>query len=112
MIEINNNFLGYLYDGSEQAGEGGGEESGEESGRQGQGGGGETGSMSMRMRMIREDNVKEIDEPKARGPKGLNFPDGNFQRAKTFQKKCVNRFRDKKVRKSFLRQKSMRKFFL
>ena len=31
-----------------------------------------------------------------RGPKSLNFPDGNFQRAKTFRTKCVNRFRDKK----------------
>ena len=38
-----------------------------------------------------------------RGPKSLNFPDGNFQRAKTFRTKCVNRFRDKK---------SVRKFFL
>ena len=53
--------------------------------RQGQGGGGETGSMSMSM--IREDNVKEIDKPKARGPKSLNFPDGKFQCAKTFQTK-------------------------
>ena len=41
-----------------------------------------------------------------RGPKSLNFPDGNFQRAKTFRTKCVNRFRDKKsVRKFFLWQK-------
>ena len=32
----------------------------------------------------------------ARGPKSLNFPDGNFQRAKTFRTKCVNRFHDKK----------------
>ena len=29
-------------------------------------------------------------------PKRLNFPDGNFQRAKTFRTKYVNRFRDKK----------------
>ena len=42
----------------------------------------------------------------SRGPKSLNFPDGNFQRAKTFRTKCVNRFRDKKsVRKFFLWQK-------
>ena len=47
-----------------------------------------------------------------RGPKCLNFPDGNFQRAKTFQTKCVYRFRDKKTRKSFSRQKSVHKFFL
>ena len=39
-----------------------------------------------------------------RGPKSLNFPDGKFQCAKTFWTKCVNRFCDKKVRKSFLRQ--------
>ena len=81
-------------DGSEQAGEGGGKESGEESSRQGQGGGGETGSMSMRM--IREDNVKEIDKPKARGSKGLNFPDGKFQCTKTFQTKYENLFCAKK----------------
>ena len=31
-----------------------------------------------------------------RGPKSLNFLDGNFQRAKTFRTKCVNRFRDNK----------------
>ena len=30
-----------------------------------------------------------------RGPKSLNFPDGNFQRAKAFRAECVNRFRDK-----------------
>ena len=41
----------------------------------------------------------------SRGPKSLNFPDGNFQRAKTFRTKCINRFRDKKTRKSFSRQK-------
>ena len=40
-----------------------------------------------------------------RGPKGLNFPDGNFQRVKTSQTKCVNHFRDKKTRKLFSRQK-------
>ena len=44
--------------------------------------------------------------PMCRGPKSLNFPDGNFQRAKTFRKKCVNRFCDKKTRKSFWRQKN------
>ena len=32
----------------------------------------------------------------SRGPKSLNFPDGNFQRAKTFRTKWVNGFRDKK----------------
>ena len=42
---------------------------------------------------------------KGRGPNSLNFPYGNFQCAKTFQTKCVNRFRDKKTRKSFWRQK-------
>ena len=31
-----------------------------------------------------------------RGPKSLNFPSGNFQRAKTFRTKCVNHFRAKK----------------
>ena len=31
-----------------------------------------------------------------RGPKSLNFPNGNFQRAKTFRTKCVNRFCNKK----------------
>ena len=36
-----------------------------------------------------------------RGPKSLNFPDGNFQRAKTFQTKC---FREK-TRKPCSRQK-------
>ena len=40
----------------------------------------------------------------ARGPKSLNFPDGNFQRAKTFRTRCVNRFREK-TRKPCLRQK-------
>ena len=43
-------------------------------------------------------NVEEVifsgDFP--RGPKSLNFPDGNFQRAKTFRMKCVNCFRKKK----------------
>ena len=34
-----------------------------------------------------------------RGPKSLNFPDGNFQRTKTFRTKCVNRFRDKCIKK-------------
>ena len=33
--------------------------------------------------------------PHSRGPKSLNFPDGNFQRAKTFRTKCVNCFREK-----------------
>ena len=48
-----------------------------------------------------------------RGPKSLNFPDGNFQRAKTFQTKCGNRFRDKKSAEIvFVTKKSMRKFFL
>ena len=28
----------------------------------------------------------------SRGPKSHNFPDGNFQRAKTFRAECVNRF--------------------
>ena len=45
------------------------------------------------------------EEDEDRGPKSLNFPDGNFQRAKTFRTKCVNRFRDKKARKLFSRQK-------
>ena len=33
---------------------------------------------------------EERREPELRGPKSLNFPDGNFQRAKTFRTKCVN----------------------
>ena len=59
---------------------------------------------------------------KARGPKSLNFPDGNFQRAKTFRTKCVNRFRDikvcincfcnKKVLKLFLQQKRVHQLYL
>ena len=40
-----------------------------------------------------------------RGPKSLNFPDGNFQRAKTFRAECVNRFRDKKKRVNRFRDK-------
>ena len=47
-----------------------------------------------------------------RDPKSLNFPDGQIQRAETFRTRCLNRFHDKKVRKSlfatnkvFLRQK-------
>ena len=48
-------------------------------------------------------NPTETEVVFPRGPKSLNFPDGNFQRAKTFRTKCVNRFRDKK---------SVRKFFL
>ena len=33
--------------------------------------------------------------PMPRGPKSLNFPDGNFQRAKTFRTECVNCFATK-----------------
>ena len=43
--------------------------------------------------------------PEARGPKSLNFPDGNFQRAKTFRAECVNRFRDKRKRVNRFRDK-------
>ena len=50
---------------------------------------------------------KDIDlqEVYFRGPKSLNFPDGNFQRAKTFRAECVNRFRDKKKRVNRFRDK-------
>ena len=44
-----------------------------------------------------------VDGP-FRGPKSLNFPDGKIQRTKTFQKNCVNRFRDKKCVNDFSRQ--------
>merc|ERR1711963_228280 len=56
-------------------------------------------------------NDKEMGED--RGPKNLNFPDGNFQRAKTFRTKCVNRFRDKKVCvNSFCDKKGVYRLFL
>ena len=48
-----------------------------------------------------------------RGPKSLNFPDGNFQRAKTFRAECVNHFRDKKKHVNRFRdKKNVHKFFL
>ena len=40
-----------------------------------------------------------------RGPKSLNFPDGSFQRVKTFRMKCVNHFCDKKKGVSRFRDK-------
>ena len=40
-----------------------------------------------------------------RGPKSLNFPSGNFQRAKTFRTKCVNRFLRQKKRIDRFRNK-------
>ena len=52
-----------------------------------------------------QNTIRDYSQGKVRGPKSLNFPDGNFQRAKTFRAECVNRFRDKKTRKSFSRQK-------
>ena len=48
---------------------------------------------------------------KPRGPKSLNFPEGNFQPAKTFQTKCVNLFRDKKSVRKFFFDKKMNKYF-
>ena len=49
--------------------------------------------------------VRIMKTKKPRGPKSLNFPDGNFQRAKTFRAECVNRFRDKKKRVNRFRDK-------
>ena len=49
--------------------------------------------INMMFALLYENN---LDYAEARGPKSLNFPDRNFQRAKTFRTKCVNRFRDKK----------------
>ena len=46
---------------------------------------------------------------KTRGPKSLIFPDGNFQRAKTFRTKSF--LQQKKRANSFRDKKSMRKFF-
>ena len=59
------------------------------------------------------ESLSSLPFSRSRGPKSLNFPDGNFQCAKTFRIKCVNHFRDKKMSKSFSQQKkSLRKFFL
>ena len=46
-----------------------------------------------------------------RGPKSLNFPDGSFQRAKTFRTKCPNHFR-KKMHKPRSRQKKCAQILL
>ena len=64
----------------------------------------------MAINLMNDDN-RDHYNAFARGPKSLNFPDGNFQRAKTFRTKCIIVFATKKTRKSFLRQKSVRKFF-
>ena len=50
-------------------------------------------------------SLTAVSVQQCRGPKSLNFPDGNFQRAKTFRAECVNRFRDKKKRVNRFRDK-------
>ena len=53
----------------------------------------------------------KVDYSNVRGPKSMNFPDGKIQRAKTFRTKCVNCFRDKKVRKPFFATNKVSKLF-
>jgi len=52
-------------------------------------------SIEKKQRVFIRTGVSLAPTPLSRGPKSLNFPDGNFQRAKTFRAECVNRFRDK-----------------
>ena len=62
-------------------------------------------SIEKKQRVFIRTGVSLAPTPLSRGPKSLNFPDGNFQRAKTFRAECVNRFRDKKKRVNRFRDK-------